>query len=379
MAPATPTAPPRTPHRGRLLRGGTAVAAFVVLSFVSAAGATTPKALPPQLHVGRYVAMGNSYTSGDAAYNAKGAANYVRGTNVPHVDECHRSMNAYPILVATNSKIGATSFVFSACAEARVANFVKTFPQYGNWHEGPQLNAIAPANKPDPKTGLVTLTVGGTDVGLYPDIAACIRPAGTSSTTCVHGVENRLTAGLNLLTNGGRVQFNLLAPNNWTLCPSCNPNAPNVVNVPSLVQLFKMIQGRAPNATILVVGYPELVPADISTCLVGTFTRSDGKTIHYVLDRNAMIVLTSVIVQLNQTIRNQINAAASAGVKVAYVSTFSAFRGHGPCDTTPPNARYLNVLSWNGTSPSDVASGSFHPNGAGQARFSQLVLAQLVS
>lgn len=128
---------------------------------------------------GRYVALGDSFSSG------LGNPPYLPGTDTSGYprsplgpDLCRRSSQAYGPLVQTHLNIPASDFTFNACAGAVVADFVDKMPgadaQYG---EGPQLDAIAPAGQTSPSTSLVTLSVGGNDVGFPFIIRDCISGA----------------------------------------------------------------------------------------------------------------------------------------------------------------------------------------------------------
>jgi hypothetical protein len=82
-------------------------------------------------------------------------------------------------------------------------------------------------------------------------------------------------------------------------------------------------------------------------------------------------------VSLNDTIKSEVGLLMAQGVKIDYVDTFSSFAGHGPCDTTPPSALWINGLMFRTILTSGADSYSFHPNAAGQAKMESLVLASL--
>jgi lysophospholipase L1-like esterase len=89
------------------------------------------------------VALGDSYAAG------VGAPPYLDPT-------CLRSTGGYPSLLAAAAK--ATSFQFNACSGARTADVLAG-----------QLTGL------DRHTRVVTVTVGGNDVGFSADIAACLQ------------------------------------------------------------------------------------------------------------------------------------------------------------------------------------------------------------
>lgn len=137
----------------------------------------------------RYAALGDSYSSGEGAYN------YEAGSNEPGVNVCHRSLHAYyaflrapgqaePIaslrrvdddfsadLIACSGAVAGDVFVTSPCASC---SDQCTLP----CSEPPQLSKIRPDNPAvkvvDHDTDLVTITLGGNDVGFAAVLTACV-------------------------------------------------------------------------------------------------------------------------------------------------------------------------------------------------------------
>jgi lysophospholipase L1-like esterase len=134
--------------RGRLAAALT-IAASLALVAPASAGAD---AIAPAAQV-RYVAVGDSYSSG------VGSGGYSDGA-------CDQSPQAYPARWAAAA--GVHSFAFAACAGADVASVTAD-----------QLRAL------DPSTSLVTITVGGNDVDFAGVMTDCVV-RGTS--TCLREV-----------------------------------------------------------------------------------------------------------------------------------------------------------------------------------------------
>jgi hypothetical protein len=337
--------------------------------------------VPPNTGGGyRYVALGDSYSSGEGAISTTGDPSFDPSTDRSG-NQCHRSLNAYPELLSTEPQVNSIpfGFVFSACSGARIANFVKKLPYDGGWNEGPQLDAIASANAPNASTGLVTLSVGGNDVGFVPDLEACIHGFDRGFSGCQAQISQRLKDGTKLLSQGGRVRYDLKKMDNWNFCPGCSPVADNVVDVPSLAQLYTLIHKRAPNAKIKVMGYPQLFPKDAaSSCVVGTFINQFNQHLDYRLEPWEMNALHDGEVTLNKTIKAQVDLVKGRDIPIDYVDSFSSFAGHGPCDTKVPLAPWINGLIFKGPLLTNGSSAfSFHPNQAGQAEFERLMLSAL--
>ena len=111
--------------------------------------------------------------------------------------------------------------------------------------------------------------------------------------------------------------------------------------------------------------------------MVGVFRNALHQNLKYGLNPDDMTALDNAETKLNATIQSQVSVAKSAGINIQYVASQSDFAGHGPCDTTPPSAQWINGLMWQGSFLWDKSVYSFHPTAAGQQEFSRLILAQL--
>ena len=338
--------------------------------------------LVPQVR--RYVALGDSYSSGEGAIDLNGNPSFLTGTDTRD-NKCHRSANAYSEILKKDLGIPDNKFSFRACSGAVVAEFVHGFPTDGNWNERAQLDVIAKKGKTDPSVGLVTLSVGGNDVGFVADLKACVYGNGNWNTTkhCAAVVKENLKKGLQHLTTDELILFPYNNVSDWQVLthrlPSPLPTVgfySRLVNVPSLAGLYAEIHRRAPNAKIIVMGYPELFPSNASTnCVVGTFQGAYHNSV-YKIEPASMTALDTAGRTLNTTIKDQVDVAKANGVpNIAYVDTYGAFKNHGPCDTVAPNTQFINGLIWeNGKWLVDGSPFSFHPNQAGQADFARQLL-----
>ena len=119
----------------------------------------------------------------------------------------------------------------------------------------------------------------------------------------------------------------------------------------SVTQLLLTIDQKAPNAKVLVAGYPDIVPA--SSCSNGGFISST--------DLN---LLRPLIEKLNAHIQGGVDIAArSTGHSITFVDVREAFSGHEPCTCQA----YIN-----GIDLLDI-KGSFHPKLAGQCVYAHQV------
>lgn len=178
-------------------------------------GAASASAVPS------YVALGDSYTSGPLIPDQTG-----------NPAGCLRSTHDYPALVAAAP--GAASFSNVSCVGVTTADM--TGPQQvALGTNPPQLNAL-PAS-----TTLVTLGIGGNDIGFANVVISCTSLSLTSpfGSPC----KNHYTAG-------GTDQLAL----------AISQTAPKVAAV------LAAIHHKAPSARVLVVGYPVVLPGTGHGC-----------------------------------------------------------------------------------------------------------------
>ena len=139
---------------------GLAAGNSTYFSLEGALTAAVVKARKGGLNLG-YIALGDSYSSGEGAIDSSGNVTFDAGTDTSS-DKCHRSAPAYAHQLQAALKV--SDFTFAACSGALLADFVAKVGKAGQWTEGPQLNKIAAEGKTNPGTGLVTLSVGGNEL-----------------------------------------------------------------------------------------------------------------------------------------------------------------------------------------------------------------------
>jgi lysophospholipase L1-like esterase len=258
---------------------------------------------------GPYVSLGDSYTSAPLVPVPTG-----------NPIGCGRSTNNYPSDVARVIK--PSSFTDVSCGSATTANM--TQPQsvpFGGTNP-PQFNALGAGDS------LVTVGIGGNDAGLIGIVEECvqldvIRPFGSAC-------KNHYASA------GGD-------PN----VAAINATGPKVAGV------LQGIHARAPQARVVIVGYPDGLPVNGSNCWP-TVPLSSGD-ISYI---------NSLERQLNSVI-----AAAASGNNARYVDTFTSSIGHDACKA--PGVAWVNGVV--PTSPGYP----LHPNQAGEQNMANQVLAAL--
>jgi lysophospholipase L1-like esterase len=243
-----------------------------------------------------YVALGDSYTAGPVI---------PLQTGMPL--GCLRSTNNYPSLI--RKELRSSSFVDASCSGATTKDM--TAPQaVPGGSNPPQFSALTR------NTTLVTLGIGGNDIGFAQIITSCA----SRSTTKLLG-----SACKDEYSKGGHDQ----------LADRIDRTADKVATV------LDEIAQRAPRATILVVGYPTILPDSGPGCYpVVPFSPGD------------VAYLRQTEKRLNAMLERE---AAQAGAR--YVDTYTPSIGHDICKL--PGTKWVEGLV-----PTAPAA-PVHPNARG--------------
>ncbi|HEX8628615.1 MAG TPA: SGNH/GDSL hydrolase family protein [Catenuloplanes sp.] len=210
---------------------------------------------------------------------------YSSGVGAPDASgPCGRSPSGYPARWAAQHPTASLRFV--ACGGATTDDVRRD-----------QLAAL------DGGTDLVSITIGGNDAGFFPTVMLC---ASRTDAAC----EQQVTTARSTISQ---------------VLPG------------KLDATYQAIRGRAPNATVVVLGYPRLFEpnADCPTGGMSTFKRR---------------VLNSGADHLARVIADRARAAG-----FTFADVRSAFTGHGICSP----AAWINNVS------TTRLADSFHPNVAG--------------
>lgn len=286
---------------------------------------------------GTYVAMGDSFASGE------GAGDYREGTDYDKRDDwnwdnwgsddhnrCRRSTSSYADRIYSGNDFqGGLTMV--SCSGALLGADVggEDFEDEGAiYQDNPQHTGEAPQiDALDEETSLVTMSIGGNDVGFASVLMDCMinGQRGIPGFRCQEKWDDEL---------GDRIEDLR----------------------PQLVELYRDMQERAPNARIVIMGYPRL------------FHEPPSEPLNNLLFTEDQIWMNQKADQLNAMLRE---AAREAGVE--FIDPTSAFIGHGIGSDDP----WLNDMDWGGPGISLYDPGSFHPNAEGHAAMAELLQRQL--
>ncbi|MCX6399078.1 MAG: SGNH/GDSL hydrolase family protein [Propionibacteriales bacterium] len=220
----------------------------------------------------RYVALGDSFTSAPGVGDSTGPV------------ACFRTDGNYPHLLADRLGLQLTDV---SCAGATSRDLRS--PQRGA-DVRPQLDAVTP------ETDLVSLSIGANDAGLF----------GALATQC---------AGLGTFGEGGQPQ--------GASCTGSDRFAESRLGVElsalarETVRSVRAIRQRAPEAKVVVVGYPQLVP-ESGTCEVLPVAAADVPFVR----------------EVNRRLADALERGARAA-GVEYVDMWAASAGHDACGAEP--------------------------------------------
>lgn len=265
------------------------IAAFAI----SGSGGVPP--IPSEPKPLEYVALGDSYSSGEA--------------NSPFINTkndkiCHRSEKAWPYIV--DNKIKQVKLAGElACSGAKASTaFVKSY-----LGQKPQLEAMKNLN-PD----LVTVTIGGNDIGFGPILRYCYLYQCTNKD---FDKEAKVIDTFGKVASG----------------------------------YYNAIKTEAPKARTVVVGYPQLFPSkQSSTTRCGWLSSNERTRLN----------------ELGERLNKRLEAAAK-GVGFEFVSTNNALNGHELCTKD----------SWAYPIGKAPATSDGHPLAKGQNAIAALVQKQL--
>lgn len=290
------------------LRPGLVVSASVLAFGVTLAAPAGAAPAEDESVFTSYVALGDSYAAGPLIPVRSGAP-----------AGCLRSDRNYPSIVARRGGVSDLDDV--SCSGATTADLFapQTTPLGTN---PPQLDALT-----DDTEG-VTLTIGGNDIGFAEIVAECARrsPARPTGAACRDAYTE----------DGEDVLAARIAD-----------------TAPAVAAALGEIGRRSPDARVLVVGYPAILPVDGPGCFPAV-----------PLGPGDVAYLRDTEVALNAMLAEQADAAG-----VEFVDTYGRFAGHDICQD--PGVRWVEGLV--PTSP----AAPVHPNVLGMAEMAALVMDEL--
>lgn len=293
----------------------------------------------------QYLALGDSFSSGEGAYN------YRPETDID-TNHCHQSYDSYGYRLQ-QAIPDISSFKSVTCSGAKVKDIILTYPKESDYNTGdPQAHGMPDANSniniennflpgyrlqkkfiEKNKPQIVTMSIGGNDIGFSDILKKCV--VSLSDSTCYSTYEQRKE--LVSIVNG---------------------------IYPKLLETYRQLKaGAAQDAKIYIVGYPQIAKAN-GNC---------ANNVHF--NNDEIIFSNQLVTYLNSVIKM---AADHAGVR--YVDVEQALTGYRLCETAS------SKVAVHGLSMSDskrlidekepAARESYHPNKLGQQLLANAVAKQ---
>ena len=349
--------------QGHARRALVALATTLVVGLVAGDVAAREVAQRSRSAGAEYVALGDSYSAGE------GLGPYQNGTAVPkgaHRNQCHRSAKyAYAVLNPAVVVPQATSRTFFACSGATSSDMRSKPPTHGDQRQYGQPQQTATVGS---GTRFVSLSAGGNDVGFgdigvncMEAVVARVAVARAGKRSC----KEQIDASRRKL---GRTQ---------TL----------------LTKLYEDLLDRAPQATVVVLGYPRILPATY-----GKAPKRQG-TRFCVLDHYPLRLSVDVgmpvsdakrvdgfVQALNATVQRAIGQAQrerpDRRAQLRYADSYSPSTPHNCAGkTTGATVNALQLSLGHGIGGPRlldklklfIASSTLHPTKAGQRLFARVV------
>ncbi|MFI8988201.1 GDSL-type esterase/lipase family protein [Streptomyces antimycoticus] len=290
-------------------------------------------------------ALGDSYSSGE------GSGNYYTETDADYGKDtwsaCRRGKNAWPRkmkLPGQSTSAGELSDAWSAdselgfvaCSGAWTTDVARQTSGYlgsngkvvnldGQFREAPQIDS----GVLDENTTMVTLSIGGNDAG-FPQV---LKECALTGCPPEEDIKKKIDAA-----------------------QSGDPNR-NIVGVGPLLEL---IRAKAPNAKIMVMGYPQLFGSIGLTCVTGV-----GTTGAQILNRMAVYMQQA-----------EMKTVESLGDKnIVYVNPDRSFDGKRACDDPEGINKLVKAQNGDGdfkclsTDSGCISRESYHPNKTGTSAY----------
>lgn len=295
---------------GRRRRGGAALTVVALVAGLMAASATTAAAptVAAAADNDDYVALGDSYVAGPLIPNQTGQPL-----------GCLRSDRNYPRLVAQALGLSLTDVSCSGAETDDMANAQGVTPG----PNPPQFNSLSA------DTDIVTVGIGGNDIGFSSIVTDCIAFLPISAAVCQpEYVQN----GVDQISN--RI----------------------ATTAPKVAAVIQGIRSRAPHARIYVVGYPAILPESGGGCWPSLpLSNAD---LPWLRAKNREL--------------NQMLAAQAALNDAHYVDLYTPGIDHDACQA-------VGVRWVEGIVPHLLQAAPVHPNATGMAGMASVVQGRIAA
>lgn len=295
-----------------------------------------------------YLAMGDSYSSGEGDIEADGGY-YLEGTE--RRGRCHVSRRSYPFLLSDTWKMRRGKFRSIACSGARIlpdyigrlesyrgqsvsitgSNYYDSTPEWAlsEFRQGyvPQIEFV---KRYKPK--VVTLTGGGNDVGFADILKYCAFPAWESlvvtiNSSCRYASDE---SAKQELKNSIRNQYR------------------------SMRNTIRKIKMMSPETKIYLIGYPQFINNPWLSCGYNTAS----------LDRSERSMIREMVREMNNVLWR-----AASGEGAPFIDIENSLEGGQLCAGGKYVTGLYNIPIY--YKPNNGIQEIFHPNAAGHRKMSE--------
>jgi lysophospholipase L1-like esterase len=283
-----------------------------------------------------YLALGDSFASGEGAYQYKAITDTDN-------NKCHLSLRSYPYLIGRGLSLGKYESI--ACSGATILD-IRGSDNYNEEHSQAKgkidssfdheiFDSFDPGYRSQVEfikkqlPNIITVSAVGNDIGFSDKLKRCLEPD-----TCYGTYEDRLE-----------------------IVREINYKFDDIVN------MYRDLKASGlPQAKIYAIGYPQIVATGGNCAL----------NVH--LNEQELGFSNDLITYLNSIIK-----AAAAHAGVAYVDAEHALDGHRLCETASPNVAVNGLTAGNDIfelTGGPIGNESYHPNHLGQMLLAARIQAQ---
>jgi lysophospholipase L1-like esterase len=321
------------------------VSVAVVVGVASPAAAIVPEAAPETVpNTVEYVALGDSYAAGVGLEPATGYP----------VAGCLQSELDYPHSVATQLGL---DLVDVSCSGAETKNLIARKQKTGSGTAPVQSDALSDS------TDLVTITIGGNDLGFIDLAGSCVALSRSGPIISGDAADCRTNLEAAEATPEQRIRTDVVGSAGDT-------------SSSGLTAAFAAVREKAPNAEVFVVGYPSIMPDEANTPASGCYRAEISGSSLATLKIDNGFPFTDTDVSYIRSLQQKLDKATADAADAAgftYVSLLESTAAHSACQTD--GSAYVNGITFTSSRDHTISmpAGSIHPNAAGAAFVAQTV------
>ena len=318
------------------------VALALAIGVAAPAAAAVPAAVEPDAI--EYVALGDSYAAGVGLKPATGSP----------VAGCLQSELDYPHTVATELGL---DLVDVTCSGAETKNLIARKQKTSDGTAPVQSDALSDS------TRLVTITIGGNDLNFIDLAGTCVALSRSGPIISADALNCRDQLESADEPPEQRIETDVVGDAGDT-------------SSSGLTAAFAAVREKAPNAEVVVVGYPSIMPDEANTPASGCYRAEISGSSLATLKIDNGFPFTDTDVAYIRSLQEKLDQATADAAEAAgftYVSLLATTAAHSACQTN--GTAFVNGITFTSSADHTISmpAGSIHPNAAGAAFVAQTV------